>query len=57
MRAFLKRYGKRLQDNIRVVVCKKTAPEKPNILKKKIAKIGHDAKAIAFAKWSVWLKN
>ena len=22
-----------------------------------MAKIGHDAKAIAFAKWSVWLKN
>ena len=23
----------------------------------KMAKIGHDAKAIAFAKWSVWVKN
>ena len=22
-----------------------------------MAKIGHDAKAIAFAKWSVWVKN
>ena len=29
--------------------------EKKSILK--LAKVGHDAKAIAFAKWSVWVKN
>ena len=39
----------------------KTAPKKTFYSKNesilKMAKIGHDAKAIAFAKWSVWVKN
>ena len=39
----------------------KTAPKKTLYWKNesilKMAKIGHDAKAIPFAKWSVWVKN
>ena len=39
----------------------KKGPETPNIGEmtsfRKTAKIGHNAKARGFAKWSVWLKN
>ena len=44
-----------------IVVCKKPLQKTPNIKKNesilKTAKIRRDAKAIAFAKWSVWVKN
>ena len=50
--------------NIRVVLCKKTAPKNNNYSRNEtILKIGHLAKAIAhakaivFAKVSVWVKN
>ena len=43
------------------LLCKKTAPKNTLYSKNenmlKMAKIGHEAKAIAFAKWSVWVKN
>ena len=56
-----RRCEKRLYHHIRVVVCKKTRPKNTEYSKNdsifKIAKIGHDEKAIAFAKWSVWVKN
>ena len=43
---------------VRVVLCKKPLEKTPNIRKNEtILKIGHLAKAIAFAKWSVWVKN
>ena len=42
-------------------IMQKTAPKKSQYSKNetilKIGKNGHNAKAIAFAKWSVWLKN
>ena len=42
-------------------VQKKTTPKNNQYKKKtntsKIEKIGHNAKAIGFAKWSGWLKN
>ena len=42
-------------------IMQKTAPKKRQYSKNdtilKIGKSGHNAKAIAFAKWSVWLKN
>ena len=44
--------------NIRVILCKKTARKNTKYSKnEKILKIGHLAKAIAHAKWSVWVKN
>ena len=50
--------------NIRVVLCKKPLEKTPNIREmRSTLKIGHlakaiaHAKAIAFAKWSVWVKN
>ena len=50
--------------NIRVVVCKKPPEEKIKYSRNEtILKIGHlakaiaHAKAIAFVKWSVWVKN
>ena len=54
---------KRFYKNIRVVLCKKPLEKTPNIREMRILKIGHlakaiaHAKAIAFAKWSVWVKN
>ena len=49
---------------IRVVLCKKPLEKTPNIFRNEtILKIGHlakaiaHAKAIAFAKWSVWVQN
>ena len=56
-----KRCEKRLFDLIKVVVCKKTLQKTPNIGKKKesilkMARVGHDAWAIAHAKCSVWVK-
>ena len=52
---------KRLYDYIKLVLCKKTAAKNNYYSKNdrilKMAKIGHDAWAIAHAKWSVWLKN
>ena len=51
-------------ENITVVFCKKTARKNAKYLRnEKILNIGHlakaldQAKAIAFAKWSVWVKN
>ena len=42
-------------------IMQKTAPKNSEYSKNetilKIGKNGHNAKAIAFAKWSVWLKN
>ena len=49
----LKRWIKLFYDHIRVVVCE--IPKNESFLK--MVKIGHDANAIAFAKWSVWVKN
>ena len=53
---------KRFSDHIRVVAVKKKTLEKTlnigengNIFK--MAKNGHNARAIAFGKWSVWVKN
>ena len=47
--------------HIAIVLCKKTAPKKRYYSKNesilKIAKNGHQAKAIAFAKPSLWVKN
>ena len=49
---------KRFCKHVGVVLCKKTA-EKNTIYPRKetILKIGHLAKAIDFATWSIWLKN
>ena len=56
-----KRCKKGIYDHIKVVVCKKNAPKNTQDSKNesifKMAKIGHDAKAIPFAKWSVWVEN
>ena len=56
--------NKPFNKNIRFVLCKKTALKNTNYLTyETILKIGHLAKAIdhpkviAFAKWSVWVKN
>ena len=42
-------------------IMRKTAPKNSKYWKNetilKIGKNGHNAKAIAFAKWSVWVKN
>ena len=49
---------KPIYKNIRLVLCKKTAQENTKYLRNEtIFKIGHLAKAIAFAKWTVWVKN
>ena len=55
---------KQFYKNFKVVLCKKTAPKNNNYSRNEtILKIGHltkaiaHAKAIAFAKWSVWVKN
>ena len=55
---------KRFDKNIRVVLCKKTARKNTKYsTNETILKIGYLAKAIAhaqaiaFAKWSVWVKN
>ena len=56
-----KRCEKRLCYHIRVVFGKKPLQKTPNIQKNetifKMAKIGHNAWAIAHGKWSVWVKN
>ena len=45
-------------EHIRVVLCKKTADKNTKYsTNESILKIGHLAKAIDFAKWSVWVKN
>ena len=52
---------KRLYKHITLVLCKKRLQKTANIRKmrpfSKIGKNGHNAKAIAFAKWSVWVQN
>ena len=53
-----KTWGKRFCKNIRVVLCKKTARKNTKYSRNEtILKIGHLAKAIAFLKWSFWVKN
>ena len=56
-----KRCDKKLYKHIRLVLCKKRLQKAANIFRNetilKIGKNGHYAKAIAFAKWSVWVKN
>ena len=53
--------GKPLYKYIRVVLCKKRSSKKANIRKIRpignLAKNGLYAKAIAFAKWQVWVKH
>ena len=45
-------------EHIRVVLCKKSFIKTPNIRQMRaFCKIGHLAKAIDFAKWSVLVKN
>ena len=49
---------KRFCKHVRVVLCKKPLEKTPNIREMRpFLKIGHLAKAIDFAKWSVWVKN
>ena len=55
---------KRFYKNVRVVLCKKALEKTTKYSRNEtILKIGHlakaiaHAKAIAFAKWSVWVKN
>ena len=49
---------KRFYEHIRVVLCKKPLIKKPKYsTNESILKMGHLAKAIEFAKWSVWVKN
>ena len=52
---------KRLDKHVKVVLCKKTAPKNRQFYKNesilKMAKNGHNAKAIAHAKYSVWVKK
>ena len=55
-----KRCEKRLDDHITVVVCKKALKKTAYIRKCEHfqnAKNGHNAKAIAHAKYSVWVKK
>ena len=58
---FSKTCEKRFQKHIGVVFCKKQLKKTPSIRKMtsfgKMAKIGHNAWSIAFAKFSVWVKN
>ena len=56
--------AKQFYKNIRVFPCKKTAPKNVKYSRNEtVLKIGHlakaiaHAKAIAFAKWSIWAKN
>ena len=54
--------GKRFYELIKFVLCEKRLEKTANIRKSdyfilKIAKNGHNAKAIAHAKYSVWVKN
>ena len=43
---------------IRLVLCKKPLKKKNKYSRnERILKIGHHARPIAFAKWSVWVKN
>ena len=52
---------KRFYKHIKVVLCKKWLEKTANIREMrvflKMAKIGHNAKAIAHAKYSVWVEN
>ena len=49
---------KRFYRHVRVVLCKKPLQETTKYwISETILKIGHLAKAIHFAKWSVWVKN
>ena len=54
---------KPLFNNSKLILCKKRLEKAPNIGEKKILKIDHiakakaNAKAIAFPKWSVWVKS
>ena len=50
---------KRFLQDIVVVLSKKRLQKTDNIRKMRalLAEIGHQAKAIAFAKWSLWVKN
>ena len=53
-----KTYERRFYKHVRVVLCKKTASRNTKYSRNEtILKIGHLAKAIDFAKWSVWVKN
>ena len=55
---FKKTREKRFFNHVRVVLCEKTTPENTKYSRNEtILKIGHHAKAIAFAKRSVWVKN
>ena len=55
---FKKTCKKRFFNHVRLVLCKKTDWENTKCSRNEtILKIGHHAKAIAFAKWSVWVKN
>ena len=55
---FRKTCEKRFFNHIRVVLCKRPLEKTTDIRKKTtILKIGHHAKAIALAKWSVWVKH
>ena len=48
---------KRFYEHMRVVLCKKPLKKAKYSTNESILKIGHLAKAIEFAKWSVWVKN
>ena len=49
---------KRFYEHIRVVLCKKSFIKTPNIRQMRAFwKVGDLAKAIDFAKWSVWVKK
>ena len=53
-----KTFDKRFYKQIRVVLCKKTTGKNTKYSRNEtILKIGHLAKAIDFAKWSVWVNN
>ena len=55
---FLQDHSKRFVKSFRVVLCKKTARKNTKYSRNEtIFKMGHHAKAIAFAKSSLWLKN
>ena len=55
---FTKTCEKRFFNHIRVCSVQKTASENTKYSRNEtILKIGHRAKATAFAKWSVWVKN
>ena len=48
---------KRFYEHMRVVLCKKPLKKTKYSTNESILKMGHLAKAIDFAKWSVWVKN